>query len=198
MITLVATLNGLAYFRILSGPAWKENSAVLAKSNMGTRLRLHNIWEHCTCTHRENRRSDARRSPFSSMFTHYLISTTRKQLSHRAKKRARASRETTFLTPSRSQKTSIIIASVFPFPISAMQIRYNIVAAAVKTSHVHFHPDPRYLCHRVQNWIVNDDVNILNSETSVHGNFFYGNDDIAIFALSRTHARKSACRRTEM
>lgn len=56
MITLVTTPNSLAYFRILSGPDWKENCAVSAKSSMGTRLRLHNTWEHCTCTPKRRQR----------------------------------------------------------------------------------------------------------------------------------------------
>lgn len=64
MITLVTTPNNLAYFRILSGPAWKENCAVLAKSSMGTRLRLHNIWEHCTCTDRQKKREKMNLSAF--------------------------------------------------------------------------------------------------------------------------------------
>lgn len=54
MITLVIAPNSLAYFRILTGPDWKASRAVSAKSSMGTRLRLHNVWEHRTCTLREN------------------------------------------------------------------------------------------------------------------------------------------------
>lgn len=84
MITLVTTPNNLAYFRILSGPAWKENCAVSAKFSMGTRLRLHNIWEHCTCTDRQKKREKmnlpafgcaSRTRPFPLCLMAYLIGT---------------------------------------------------------------------------------------------------------------------------
>lgn len=88
MMMLVTTPNSLAYFRILSGPVWKENCAVLAKSSMGTRLRLHNAWEHCTCTpKREPVCAFGDEGTSLPSITHIISSTMQKQLSHSEKGR---------------------------------------------------------------------------------------------------------------